>query len=195
MNIPRSIQKKILPFIVVFCIGWVTGNLLPFPYNALPEKDTRAITPTGTVKSEHTVSQESIATVSAVVDGDTIKLTTGETVRYIGVDTPETKHPQKGKECFGAEASQFNTTLVEGKTVRLVKDVSNTDRYSRLLRYVYVLPAQNGDQEVFVNAELVQNGYAVASSYPPDVAMDELFSQMETEARNENRGLWGSCSL
>jgi len=75
-------------------------------------------------------------TVTHVVDGDTIELSTGEIVRYIGVDTPETKHPTKPVQCFGKEASAYNSSLVLGKTVILTKDISETDRYGRLLRYV-----------------------------------------------------------
>lgn len=126
--------------------------------------------------------------VKRVIDGDTIELETGETVRYIGIDTPETVHPNKPVQCFGKEASAKNTELVEGKRVRLEKDVSDSDRYDRLLRYVYV-----GD--IFINDYLVRQGYANASSYPPDVKHQDQFRQAEQEARANKRGLWGStCS-
>ncbi len=122
--------------------------------------------------------------VTKVVDGDTIKLENGQTVRYIGIDTPETKHPTKADGCFGAEASAKNTELVLGKMVTLQKDVSEVDRYDRQLRYVWV-----GDQ--LVNEVLVREGYAVARSYPPDVALQEQLVQAENSARENNRGLWG----
>ncbi|MDP3997654.1 MAG: thermonuclease family protein [bacterium] len=126
--------------------------------------------------------------VKRVIDGDTIELETGQKVRYIGIDTPETVHPDKPVQCFGKEASAKNTSLVAGKRVRLEKDVSETDRYGRLLRYVYV-----GD--TFVNDYLVRQGYANSSSYPPDVKYQEQFKQAEQEARVNKRGLWGSaCS-
>ena len=96
---------------------------------------------------------ENTSIVSRIVDGDTIELGTGERVRYIGIDTPETVDPRKEVQCFGKEASAKNKELVEGKEVRLVKDVSDKDKYGRLLRYVYV-----GD--VFVNEKLVSEGYA-----------------------------------
>lgn len=118
-----------------------------------------------------------------VVDGDTVKLEGGEVVRYIGIDAPETVHPSKPAQCFGREAGEKNSELVEGKEVRLVKDVSETDKYGRLLRYVYA-----GD--IFVNEYLVRNGYAKASSYPPDVKYQDQFRQAEEEARNSKRGLW-----
>ena len=76
--------------------------------------------------------------VTRVIDGDTIELETGQKVRYIGINTPETVDPRKPAECFGRESSEKNKELVEGKIVELEKDISETDKYQRLLRYVYV---------------------------------------------------------
>src|SRR5690349_13538593 len=87
------------------------------------------------------------ATVARVIDGDTIELTSGDRVRYIGMDTPETVDPRKTVQCFGKEASAANRALVEGKVVTLVPDVEDRDMYDRFLRYVYL-----GD--TFVNLEL-----------------------------------------
>lgn len=132
------------------------------------------------------------AQVVHVVDGDTIDVNLGGQVfrvRYIGVDTPETVHPSQPVECMGREASALNTQLVQGQVVRLEKDVSETDRYGRLLRYVYV-------GNVFVNAELVRQGLAQVSTYPPDVKYQDLFLQMQREARAAGRGLWsGACEI
>jgi len=127
------------------------------------------------------------ANVVKVVDGDTIKVDiAGQvySVRYIGIDCPETNHPAKGLEPFGPEATARNAELVAGKTVRLEKDISETDRYDRLLRYVWV-----GD--VMVNETLVREGYAHSVTYPPDVKHQELFQQAEKDARENHRGLWG----
>ncbi|XOB46405.1 MAG: thermonuclease family protein [Candidatus Nealsonbacteria bacterium] len=124
--------------------------------------------------------------VIKVIDGDTIEIEKGYKVRYIGIDTPETVHPSKPVECFGIEASNKNKELVEGKKVRLEKDVSETDKYGRLLRYVYV-------NDVFVNDYLVRQGYAYASTYPPDVKYVEQFVQAQREARENDRGLWAAC--
>ena len=121
-----------------------------------------------------------VATVLDVVDGDTIKVDLdGETtkVRYIGMDTPE-----KGRPFFD-EATAKNAELVDGQTVLLVKDVSETDQYDRLLRYVFV-----GD--TFVNFELVNQGYAAAATFPPDVSCDGMFRAAEADARSHARGLW-----
>ena len=123
-----------------------------------------------------------------VVDGDTIKVEvagTVYTVRYIGIDTPETVHPSKPVEWMGREASAANEELVGGQTVYLERDVSETDQYGRLLRYVFLADG------TFVNAELVRLGYAVVSTYPPDVRYQALFLEMEREAREAERGLWG----
>ena len=128
------------------------------------------------------------AQVIRVIDGDTIEVVVvGQTykVRYIGIDTPETKHPTKPVEPYGPEAAAKNEELVGGKIVGLEKDVSETDRYGRLLRYVYV-----GD--LMVNAELVRLGYAQVSTYPPDVKYQDLFLQLQREAREAGRGLWGA---
>jgi len=127
------------------------------------------------------------ARVVRVVDGDTIRVSLGGkevTVRYIGIDTPETVDPRRPVQPFGKEASERNKNLVEGKSVRLEKDVSETDRFGRLLRYVYV----NDDM---VNATLVREGFAHAVSFPPDVKYQDLFRQLEREAREAKRGLWG----
>jgi micrococcal nuclease len=126
--------------------------------------------------------------VTRVVDGDTIELSDGRKVRYIGINTPETKHPTKGKECFGEAASARNRELVENQTVWLETDVSDTDRYGRLLRYIWV-------NEQLLNHQLVLEGFAFASSFPPDVAHQELFAEAEQIARENEHGLWASCPL
>jgi micrococcal nuclease len=124
--------------------------------------------------------------VKRVVDGDTIELMDGRKVRYIGVDTPELHHPTKGVQCFGKEAMEKNRELVEGKTIRMGKDVSETDRYKRLLRYVW-------KDEVFVNEYLTREGYAFPATFPPDVSYTKLFTEAAQEAREQNKGLWNAC--
>ena len=129
--------------------------------------------------------------VVKVVDGDTIHVQLGDTrekVRYIGVDTPETKHPTKGVQCFGQKASEFNASLVAGERVRLVRDVEERDRYGRLLAYVYRV--RDG---LFVNAELARLGYAQPLSIPPDVRFADRFAALAREAREQGRGLWSAC--
>ena len=124
--------------------------------------------------------------VKRVVDGDTIELENGQIVRYIGINTAETKDPRKSVECFGREAYEENKKLVAGKNVRLVKDVSETDKYGRLLRYVYL-------DDIFVNDHLVKNGFAQVSTYPPDVKYKNMFLESQRQAKIANAGLWKSC--
>lgn len=130
--------------------------------------------------------------VTDVIDGDTIEIEGGQKIRYIGVDTPETTDPRKEVQCFGKEAASANEKLVLGKHIKLETDVNNTDRYGRLLRYVYLV---DGENEIFVNDYLVKNGFAFAKSYPPDVRFQDLFRLSEQQASADNLGLWGSCSL
>lgn len=130
--------------------------------------------------------------VTRVVDGDTIQLQNGKTVRFIGIDTPETVDPRRPVGCFGKEASNEAKKLMDQKIVILEKDISETDKYNRLLRYVY-LSLENG-QTLFVNDYLVREGYAKASTYPPDVKFTQQFLEAEKEARVNKKGLWGKCN-
>ena len=128
-----------------------------------------------------------VAQVTEVIDGDTIKVSMGDeiyTVRYIGIDTPETVAPNTEVQPYGPEASLANKKLVEGKTVSMWMDTSNTDRYDRLLRYVMV-------DGKFVNYELVLAGYAYAKEYPPDTACSKIFEAAQSQASKDKTGLWG----
>lgn len=140
-----------------------------------------------------------VARVTRVVDGDTIEATVisvepgpgagqtqvGQTydIRLTGIDTPESVKPGTPIECFSKEAAAAAEALLEGQEVRLVKDVEDTDRYERLLRYVYL------DDEM-ANARLIANGYAHAYTYPPNLRWSSLFVQLQREARTQERGLW-----
>jgi micrococcal nuclease len=139
------------------------------------------------------------ATVVRVVDGDTaeVKITgrldgpgAGDTkvghtysVRFLGIDTPESVKPNWPVECFGHDASDATRTLLQGKSVRLVKDTEETDQYGRILRYIYL-----GDE--MVNARLVANGYARVLTYSPNVRHADLFVLLAHQARAADRGLW-----
>ena len=130
-----------------------------------------------------------VAEVTRVVDGDTVEVVLGgetEDVRYIGVDTPESVAPGQPVECYGKTASRFNTRLVEGERVRLVFDDERRDQYGRLLAYVYAGP-------VFVNAELVRQGYARTLTIEPNTERARLFDRLEQAAGDAGRGLWGAC--
>jgi len=124
--------------------------------------------------------------VVRIVDGDTFEIKGGQKVRMIGIDTPESVHPDAEKNTeFGKLASEFTKSKIEGKNIKLVKDVSETDKYGRLLRYVYL------EDGTFFNELLVKEGYAKVSTYPPDVKFADVFVKAEQYARENDKGLWG----
>lgn len=132
------------------------------------------------------------AVVERIVDGDTVVLDLGpgtETVRLIGIDTPETKHPTKPVMCFGAEATAHLTELIPpGTVVRAERDVEARDRYDRLLLYLH-----RADDDLFVNLAMVTDGYAAVATFPPNVAHTDVFVAAAAEARSASRGLWSAC--
>src|SRR3954447_19900080 len=131
------------------------------------------------------------ATVTRVVDGDTVHVAIGgadETGRYIGTNTPEAVTPNTPVQCFAKAASTANERLVDGRRVRIVYDVERRDRYGRLLAYVY--RAQDG---AFVNAALVREGYARTMTIPPNVRFASRFAELARDAREARRGLWRAC--
>ncbi len=131
--------------------------------------------------------------VIKVDDGDTIEVDMGgqtESIRFIGVDTPETHHPTKPVQCYGPQASEFTTKTVDDSWVRLVADVKsgNRDRYARLLRYVYLEDGR------LLNLSLVKKGFGFAIRAFPHTKM-ESFIQAEASAHVHNYGLWGGCEI
>jgi len=135
--------------------------------------------------------------VTRAVDGDTLVLENNERVRLIGIDTPEMHESDKlnrdarrsGQDIaaikeLGRRSYEFTKKLAEGKRVRLEFDVERFDKYKRILAYVY-LP-----DETFLNAKIVQQGYASLMTYPPNVRYADLFLKLYREARENKRGLW-----
>lgn len=128
--------------------------------------------------------------VSKITDGDTFYVTTSSSEKYkirlIGIDAPETRNlgVKVRKEYFGTEAIIFVTQLLKNKKVKLTFDVQKTDRYGRVLAYVYL---ENG---IFLNQYLVEKGYAVVSTFPPNVKFVEKFTQAERNARKLKLGMW-----
>lgn len=133
-----------------------------------------------------TIQKSEDVYINRVVDGDTVEMEGGIKIRYIGVNTPETKDPRRGVECFGEEAFQFNKNLIEGKKVTLEKDISDKDKYGRLLRYVWL-------EGVLVNEELVKQGFASVATYPPDVKYYQRLLNAQNYAKDNQLGLWIKC--
>jgi len=135
--------------------------------------------------------------VQRVIDGDTLKLSSGERVRLIGVDTPEVHYSNKlladskrnhqdirTIQGLGRKASIFTKGLCLHKKVRLEFDVEKRDRYNRLLAYVYL------DDGTFVNAVILKEGYGQVMTIPPNVKHADYFSKLQKEARENKKGLW-----
>lgn len=170
--------RRALPWLLLFALLVAAGEGIGLP-SLGGDEDGRESAAAGTAR------------VLRVVDGDTIKVELAgrpETVRYIGVDTPESVKPNTPVQCFAKAASRFNERLVGGKRVRLRYDAERRDRYGRLLAYVY--RARDG---LFVNAELVRRGMAVPLTIPPNVAHADEFVRLARRARELGRGLWRAC--
>lgn len=125
--------------------------------------------------------------VTRVIDGDTFTTSDGKTIRMIGMNTPEL-YPRDGSssECYAVEARARTIELIHNKNIRLVRDISETDKYGRLLRYVFV-------NDVFVNEELVTGGFARVRAYKPDTMHHTKLLAAMHQAKNTQRGLWGAC--
>ncbi len=138
-------------------------------------------------------SNPGLYTVTKPVDGDTIVVDMNgknETVRFIGVDTPETHKPNTPVQCYGPAAAAYTKNLIGTNKVRLEADPTNQnrDRYNRLLRYVYLPDGR------LVQAELVKNGYGFAYTSFPFTKKDE-FVKLEEQAKTDAKGLWGNCTV
>ena len=130
----------------------------------------------GVCPATHSLYEQAL--ITRVIDGDTVELADGRRVRYLGIDTPESG------EYYAENATARNRELVEGKTVELQVGRRNEDEYGRLLRYVYV-------DGIFVNAELVAQGYAKAYIFDPDERYSQMLVKLEQYAKMKKRGLWG----
>lgn len=139
------------------------------------------------------LSQPGTYSISHFVDGDTIAVNMNgsvETIRMIGVDTPETHRPNTPVQCYGPQAADFTKNLIGTNSVRLQADPldTNRDRYGRLLRYVYLPDGR------LVENELISNGYGFAYTQFPFEKSEE-FKTAEQTAKDSQRGLWGACQV
>lgn len=169
--------------IILAVIQILFGKDIPLPKTSLIPTNI----PTPTIF----VGEKQIVKVVRVIDGDTIEIEGKIKVRYIGINTPEIYHDTTGKktgeQCFADNAYLENKKLVEGKTITLIKDVSEKDKYGRLLRYVYV-----GD--LFINDYLMTNGYAKIMMIKPDIKYYQQFKIEEKDAKEKKLGIWDKCN-
>jgi len=175
-------KKIILLILVVILIimiyKWISPQFNLLMHGITSDSDLNQVNMAFDTKTGPQKTQEAV--VYRAIDGDTVELVNGQKVRYIGIDSPEIENKT---ECFGQQAKTANANYVEGKTVKLEKDVSETDEYGRLLRYVYV-------GNLLINEELIKGGYAKVATFPPDVKYLSRFKGMEKQAKDMKLGLW-----
>lgn len=181
-----------LSAIIIFSTLVVLVFAILFSYQKEGEQSrsaSRFARPTiGQVKSAIIEDVEKTFLVTRIIDGDTFEIETKQKVRLIGIDTPELNTTnRKAVDCFAEEAKEKLTRLILNKQVKFIKDISQTDRYGRLLRYAYV-----GD--TFINKILIQEGFAYAATFPPDVKYKSVFLVAQQQAKENDEGLWSSCN-
>ena len=164
-----AILKKLLPLFIIIFLIILCGCGLYYDYGDSSSRSDNDASSSGFMVKE-------------VVDGDTIILSDNSRVRLIGINTPE-----YGMYFYG-EAREVLEAMVLGREVVLEKDISEVDKYGRLLRYVYM-------DDLFVNLEMVKRGFANAYTYPPDVKYTEKFLAAERYARSNNLGLWEKSKI
>ncbi len=158
----------------------------------LGEQTTQTLSPTPSILPPTTVTpkgEKQKATVTKVVDGDTINVSINGSIaviRLIGIDTPELVAPNRPVECFGKEASAHAIVLVKGKTVYLIADNTqdDIDKYGRLLRYVFLEDGMN------INKQMIADGYAYEYTYDAAYIYQNAFREAERMAREQKKGLW-----
>jgi micrococcal nuclease len=145
----------------------------------------------GDIKQEVEIDISKPFKVIRIVDGDTFVVEGDITVRLIGVNTPETVDPRKEVQCFGKEASEYTKRLLTDSTVifEIDKSQETFDRYGRLLAYVWKISTSSEDR-IFVNKDLIENGYAYEYTYSKPYLYQSDFREAQKEAREEGRGLW-----
>jgi micrococcal nuclease len=170
----RSVAVVLLIFVGVGI--FFAGRYLPRPAQEQPSSRPPRVQPDLQNLPERIVIENAL-------DGDSVILAGGVGLRYIGIDSPEKGEP------IADDARTWNKKLVEGKEVRLEYDEEKTDRYDRLLAYVYVM---DGEEEIFVNAEAVRTGMARSSPRFPNNRHKDVFTALQKEAREAKVGVWST---
>ena len=199
MPLPFSRQSLLIPTLLLglSLAGCAETTRTGSAPTAQPTSQARATRVAATDRTSTGPASDVVeeARVVEVVDGDTIRVDLGgrqELVRMTGIDTPEVGGPYRDPECYGAEASALAKQLVPpGSTVALERDVSERDRYGRLLRSVWTFTPVDG--WTLVNEALVRRGAAEARAYEPDVTYGDRLDAAESLARAEGVGMWSRC--
>lgn len=199
-NRPHHRWRRLLALLALITAILATSYYLASQFESKPSPTASPSTDTAdsqdngdTLGDSLSKLQPGLVTVIEVFDGDTISVDIAghqETVRFIGVDTPETHDPRKPVQCYGETAAAFTAKLLSGQKVRLEADArdSNRDKYNRLLRYVYLADG------TLVNAELIRQGFGFAYTVFDYTKIDD-FRNLEQTARREYKGLWQTCRV
>lgn len=176
--------------VIVLGLFWLAGCSNPSGEPLVrPRPSGSALFP-GDIDKSRAFGARKGPVVERVVDGDTIIARPGGRVRLIGIDTPESVDPRRPVQCFGVEASnRTKKMLPAGTVIELRMDVEHTDRYGRTLAYVF-----RRSDGLFINLELVREGYARVYTFPPNVAHVDEFLAAERDARTHDRGLWAAST-
>ncbi len=174
LGLPKRKQKKLIVGVILIILGLFASKF------------------SGNIEQTTGIPINNNYQVTQVFDGDTIEVNVDgkkEKIRFIGVDTPETHDPRKAVQCFGKSASNFTSSKLLNKQVRLESDSlsTNRDRYSRLLRYVYLTDGS------LINSKIIEEGYGFAYT-AFDFQKSNEFKALQDQARSQKRGLWSSCS-
>ena len=179
-----------LSLLYLFLVGSISVGYLTLK----PTLETISLKKVDVVYNKEVLGTDTtLVQVISVTDGDTFRVKDGDKtipVRLIAVDTPEIHHPTIKKQCYGDEAKEFLVKSILNKNVRIEKELldSNTDRYGRLLRYVFLEDGTN------INEEIVKNGYGIEKTYVKGYKYHDLFKNAQSYAQRNNLGLWKVCN-
>lgn len=180
-RVPKQIRYLGMLFLAI------AGSL--FLYHSQTNQVVTSTSSTAQIVYDYSIKTEVGKPIKVVraIDGDTIEFVNGDRLRYIGIDTPEEVDPRKPVQCYALEAARADSALVEGKMITFTQDVTQQDKYGRWLGFVYL------EDGTFVNKQLVEQGFAFAYPYRPDISKSDVFKNAEATARGNNVGLWAHC--
>lgn len=182
----KSLQTAIIILIILVGVSLLLSFVFPDVLkNILSDVERRT-------KPSTSLEFPSSGIIKRIVDGDTIILESGQTIRLLNIDTPETVKPNTPVKCYGKEASNFAKSQLIGR-VQLTYDQEKYDRYSRLLAFVFTSNVDTSHIENSFNSTIVQNGYGRSLMIAPNTTHKNYFQKLERTAKEQNLGIWGSC--